>query len=208
MPTINRNNVSREDYIARITHPRKRQLATMILDGASVAELNDAGFGRLNIMEAARDIKRNVEGQENLSYDIPRGEGMDSTAKSDIERTASADDAEKKASPAATQGEQNSPASAPAQPAGDNGSEVTSDNHANMNHDDENKGDSTGSTEGQGHTTAPDGSEVPGVTADQSNVETLGGHPVGTLTGEEDAETLQERADNAPENAGGDNQTA
>jgi len=202
MPISNTNSVSREQYLKGITHPRKRQLATMILDRASVEEMNAEGFARLNIMEASRDIRSKVEGERDLKVGIPRGTGMDSTSAEDIARTSAADDAEKKTSPEASQVERSSPASVTGQTAGDTqGAEVTSQDNSNVNMNDnedkrdENPGDDPGSTEGQGDTTAPSGDHVPGVTADQSNVETVGGNPVGTLTGEEDAETLQRKAD-------------
>lgn len=206
MPTSNNNSESRESYLAKITHPRKKELATMILDGASLEDMNAAGFGRLNILEAARVIRRNVQGQENLQIDIPRGEGMDSTSAADIERTAAADEAEKKASAEASQVEQGSPASVTAQTAADSapGAEVTSPSeNANMSDQDQNH-----AADGNPETdhVAPDGNPVPGVDADDNTAhptETLGGNPVGTLTGEEDAETLQRKADEeAAANAG------
>lgn len=205
MPTSNNNSESRESYLAKITHPRKKELATMILDGASLEDMNAAGFGRLNILEAARVIRRNVQGQENLQIDIPRGEGMDSTSAADIERTAAADAAEKKDSPEASKVDDESPASVTAQTVDSApGAEVTSPSeNANMSDEDQKPAaDGNPDTE---HV-APDGSPVPGVDADDNTAhptETLGGNPVGTLTGEEDAETLQRKADEeAAANAG------
>lgn len=205
MPTSNNNTESRESYLAKISHPRKKQLATMILDGATLAEMNDAGFGRLNILEAANVIRRNVQGQENLQIDIPRGEGMDSTSTADIERTAAADTAEKKESPEASKVDDESPASVTAQTAASAApGEVTSPNQESSMSTEETTPAADGNPETE-HV-APDGKPVPGVDADDNTahpVETLGGNPVGTLTGEEDAETLQRKADEeAAANAG------
>lgn len=166
----------------------------MILDRASVESMNEAGYARLNILEAVRDIRSNVEGQEKLALNIERGTANDSTSKEDIERTAAADDAEKKESPEASKVDDESPASVMGQTAANTpGAEVTSPNeNANMT-DDEQKRDETATEH-----TAPDGKEVPGVDADdptKNPTETLGGNPVGTLTGEEDEETLQRKAD-------------
>jgi hypothetical protein len=197
MPISNKPVLTREAFLSRFGHPRKVELATMILDRAPVDDLTAAGFGRLNVMEMARDIKLNVEGYGDLRYDIPRGSGMDSTTAEDVARTAEADEAEKKESPSVSQGSESSPASVQAQPAGDSSAPDAPAADAP-------KGDATGSTEGQGTTTAPSGDEVPGVTAEQSNVETLGGHPVGTLTGEEDAAALQAKADEEKANQAGD----
>lgn len=177
MPTNNSNTLSREGYLKTFGHPRKAELATMLLDGASVEELNAAGFGRINILEMASDIRLKVEGQKDFSIDIPRGTGMDSSSTEDIARTAVADDAEKKESPSASQEAAASPEPAQGQPAGD--SETN---------------DAGGSVDQR----APSGDVVPGVTANEPTAhptETLGGHPVGTLTGEEDAAALQRKAD-------------
>lgn len=207
MPTNNSNTLSREAYLKTFGHPRKKELAIMLLDGASVEDLNAAGFGRINILEAARDIRLKVEGQEGFSIDIPRGTGMDSSSTKDVEASVAATSDEKKDSPAGSSAETpTDTAHAAGQPAGSDS--IIPNENATMNENDEkrdeNPGDDPGSTEGQGHTTAPDGSEVPGVTADQSNVETLGGNPAGTLTGEEDAETLQQKADEEKPNDAGD----
>lgn len=173
----NRNALSREAYLKTIAHPRKNELATMILDGASVEELNAAGFGRINILEAARDIRLKVEGKEDLSYDIPRGTGGDSTSAEDIARTADADAEQKKSSSPQASDSESSQASVPGRHADD-------------------------ATPGEGSVdqTAPSGDVVPGTTADEPTLnptETLGGNPVGTLTGEEDPATLQQKADEA-----------
>lgn len=176
----NRNTLSREAYLKTISHPRKLELATMILDGATVEELNAKDFGRVNILEAARAIRLQVEGQEELSFDIPRGTGMDSTSAEDIAKTADADAEQKKeSSPLPSDGE-SSQASAPAQHV-DGSADATPD-------------------QGSVDQKAPDGQVVPGVTADEPTLnptETLGGNPVGTLTGEEDPATLQQKADDA-----------
>lgn len=177
MPTNNSNNLSREGYLKTFGHPRKKELAIMLLDGASVEELNAAGFGRINILEAARDIRLKVEGYADFKLDIPRGTGMDSSSSEDIARTAEADEAEKKESPSASQEAAASPEPAQGQPAGDS---------------------ETNDAGGSVDQVAPSGDVVPGVTANEPTAhptETIGGNPVGTLTGEEDAAALQEKAD-------------
>lgn len=220
MPTNNSNNLSREGYLKTFGHPRKKELAIMLLDGASVEELNEAGFGRINILEAARDIRLKVEGYADFKLDIPRGTGMDSSSSEDIARTAEADEAEKKGSPSASQEAGNSPEPAQGQPAGDNaprpGDAGTLEDgrpgHYVANGDgsapylvadEEIPADQLARTDanaegGSVDQVAPSGDVVPGVTANEPTAhptETIGGNPVGILTGEEDAAALQEKAD-------------
>lgn len=71
------NSQTKEGFIKSIGHPRKQDLANMIFDGAEVSAMREAGFGRINILEMARNIKHSVEGMEGLDIDIPRTEGDD-----------------------------------------------------------------------------------------------------------------------------------
>lgn len=133
--------MSREAFIKSLSHSRKIELANMILDDASVEDMKNAGFGRINILEMARKISADVEGKEDFSLDIPNDE-------------------------AETVGEKKESASDTA----------TSDNanqeSASSTQNDANDGDAKESIDGK--------------------VETLGGNPVGTTTGEEDAEKIAE----------------
>lgn len=75
----NRNTQSKEGFLKTVTHPRKNELARMIFDGKTPDEMLAAGFGRLNVLEMARQIRHNVEGMEGLDVDIPRGEEVAAT---------------------------------------------------------------------------------------------------------------------------------
>lgn len=177
MPRSTTNHLTRDEYLATFSHPRKQELAIMILDGSSVDDLNAAGYARINILEAVNDIKEKVEGMEAFELDIPRGEGMDSTSAEDVARDEAAtagDDAGKDSAAGTTHESQVPVQGQPAAP------------------------DASPDTTNTPDHTAPSGDEVPGVTAGEPTahpVETIGGNPVGTLTGEEDAETLQRKAD-------------
>lgn len=68
------NNKTREAFLAEFTHPRKLELATMILDGKNFDELKEAGYGRINVLEMVREINRNVEGQEDFELEVPEAD--------------------------------------------------------------------------------------------------------------------------------------
>lgn len=146
------NSSTREAFIKELGHPRKIELANMIFDGASVEEMKNAGYGRINILEMAREISRDVEGQENLSIDIPRDDAEPESEKKESASDATSDNAN-----------QESASSTPKN---------------------ENDGDAKASEDGK--------------------VDTLGGNPVGTTTGQEDAEKIAENvADEANADAYG-----
>lgn len=82
------NSTTHEGFIKALGHPRKQELAEMIIAGADVAAMKEAGFGRINILEMARTIKESVEGMEGLDIDIPRTEGDDEPVDEDADETA------------------------------------------------------------------------------------------------------------------------
>lgn len=68
------NKLTREEFLKGVSHPRKKELAEMLLDGKSKEEMVEAGYGRINILEMAREISRNVEDKKGFSVDFPRKE--------------------------------------------------------------------------------------------------------------------------------------
>ena len=68
------NSQTKEFFIKSLGHPRKQELAGMIFDGAEVPAMIAAGFGRITILEMAREIKNSVIEMESLDIDIPRDE--------------------------------------------------------------------------------------------------------------------------------------
>lgn len=66
------NTTTPEGFVKNLSHPRKKELATMLLNGTTIEALSAASFGRINVIEMARDIKRSVVGMEDFSFDYPR----------------------------------------------------------------------------------------------------------------------------------------
>ena len=58
------NQMSKEQFINQIGHVRKREMAAMILDGATFEELESKGFGRTNVQDMVAKIKIHVVGLE------------------------------------------------------------------------------------------------------------------------------------------------
>ena len=69
---LGQNNQTVPGFIAAISHPRKKQLAEMLIDGATVEALAEVGFSRINALEMARSIRQNVEGMKEFTFDWPR----------------------------------------------------------------------------------------------------------------------------------------
>jgi hypothetical protein len=66
----NRNSYSREGFIKELGHVRKIELANLIMDNASVDEMNEAGFSKISIQEMATQIKKNVVGYGDLKIEF------------------------------------------------------------------------------------------------------------------------------------------
>lgn len=62
----NSNRTTKEDFIKGIVHPRKKQLAEMLLNGATPEELTAASFDRSRVIEMSLNIAQSVEGMENF----------------------------------------------------------------------------------------------------------------------------------------------
>ena len=87
---MNGNNTqSKEGFIGTLGHPRKVELAEMLLaeEVASQQAFVDAGFNRITVLEMARDIRTNVEGMEDMSFDWPRDEEIVATPSDAGEET-------------------------------------------------------------------------------------------------------------------------
>lgn len=62
----NSNKMTKEEFIASIVHPRKKQLAEMILNEATPEEIAAASFDRSRVLEMQTQISRSVQGMEDL----------------------------------------------------------------------------------------------------------------------------------------------
>ena len=84
---MNGNNTqSAEGFIEAFGHPRKKELAGMLLaeEVATKQELVDAGFQRITVLEMSRNIRQNVEGMEDFEMEWPRDEEVVAT-KEEVE---------------------------------------------------------------------------------------------------------------------------
>lgn len=67
------NNQTPEAFIGSFGHPRKAELATMLLSGeATIESLAEAGFGRITVLEMARGIRNNVIDMKEFDFEWPR----------------------------------------------------------------------------------------------------------------------------------------
>lgn len=110
----NRNSYSKEAFLKELAHARRIELATMLMDGASIAELTAAGFSRNIVIAMSSQIKNNVAGMEDFSFEYPRKEETSAVRK---ERIAAANAANEKKNT-------DPQASAPDQTAGNESTEV------------------------------------------------------------------------------------
>lgn len=111
------NSQTKEGFIKTLGHPRKQELATMICDGAEVSAMLAAGYGRINIIEMARDIRNSVVGMEGLSIDVPR-EGHETVGEVPAEVEVATTNAAPTPAPEAT-------VSAPTEPTTESTNEAT-----------------------------------------------------------------------------------
>ncbi len=70
---MNGNNTqTKEGFIGALGHPRKKELAAILLgENPTVEATAAAGFDRVTTLEMAREIKRNVQGMEDFSFEWP-----------------------------------------------------------------------------------------------------------------------------------------
>lgn len=93
---MNGNNTqSKEGFINALGHPRKKELAEMLLaEEVNVEAVREAGYDRVTVAEMAREISRNVEGMEDFSVEWPAEVAEETVATeegADTAETANAD---------------------------------------------------------------------------------------------------------------------
>lgn len=83
----NANNMSKAGFIKSLTHPRKVELAEILLadgfnaDEVDVAEFTAKGFDRLTVIELGRQISKQVEGMEGFAIEWPRNDSVEKSRK-------------------------------------------------------------------------------------------------------------------------------
>lgn len=83
----NANNMSKAGFIKSLTHPRKVELAEILLadgfnaDEVDVAEFTAKGFDRLTVIELGRQISKQVEGMEGFAIEWPRTDSVEKSRK-------------------------------------------------------------------------------------------------------------------------------
>jgi len=84
------NSQSKEGFIASLSHPRKKELATMLFEGSTMLAMHKRGFNDLLVKEMSRDIRSNVEGMQTFTVESPvegSGKTDDSTTTNTNEDT-------------------------------------------------------------------------------------------------------------------------
>lgn len=106
---MNGNNTqTKQGFINALGHPRKKQLATILLgDNATVEAAAEAGFDRISTLEMARNIKQSVEGMKDFSFDWPRDNEVKVATPAATEETVDSANADQ--STVATDENQNAP---------------------------------------------------------------------------------------------------
>lgn len=92
----NRNSYTREAFIKELGHARKIELANMVMDGASIEDMNAAGFSRINIQEMYMQVKNNVTGFEDIQFNVPRTPEEEAARDEQVETANANAAAEKK----------------------------------------------------------------------------------------------------------------
>jgi hypothetical protein len=59
-------------FISKLDHPRKQELATMLIEGTTIEAVSEAGFNRVIVLEMCREIRRNVVGMASFDFEYPR----------------------------------------------------------------------------------------------------------------------------------------
>tara|TARA_R110000851_G_scaffold29_6_gene128 strand:- start:7223 stop:7663 length:441 start_codon:yes stop_codon:yes gene_type:complete len=76
-----------EAFIQSLTHPRRKELAGILLaedfnsEELDTAALVEKGFNRITVIEMAREISRQVIGMQDFAPEWPRNEEGEKTAK-------------------------------------------------------------------------------------------------------------------------------
>ena len=70
------NKLTREEFVGQIGHPRKEEMANMILDEATFEELEEKGFGRINVLEMAALISANMIDMQKFVVEVPEDESI------------------------------------------------------------------------------------------------------------------------------------
>jgi hypothetical protein len=65
------NQMTVEGFIKNLSHPRKQELATMLLNGTTIEALDAAGYGRINVIEMATEIRQSITGMSDFVFDYP-----------------------------------------------------------------------------------------------------------------------------------------
>lgn len=72
------NSQTREGFIKALSHPRKKELAELMLNAespeAAVKAAQDSGADRITIMEMGREIRQSVEGMQDFRIKVIREE--------------------------------------------------------------------------------------------------------------------------------------
>lgn len=84
------NSQTKEGFIKALNHPRKKELATIMINAgspeAAIAAAEEAGADRITIMEMGREIRRSVAGMEDFRIKMARRvvEGGEATEDSNV----------------------------------------------------------------------------------------------------------------------------
>lgn len=98
----NSNSMTAKGFIESLTHPRKVELAEILLakdfnvEEIDVEGLAEKGYGRMTVIEMGRQISREVEGMEEFTFDWPRNSEAEATGKEKaVENQAAKEEAAK-----------------------------------------------------------------------------------------------------------------
>lgn len=76
---MNGNNTqTKEGFINALGHPRKKELAELLLtEGVTVEQVAAIGVNRVTALEMAREIRQSIQGMEEFSFEWPRDEKVE-----------------------------------------------------------------------------------------------------------------------------------
>lgn len=100
------NTQSKEGFINSLGHPRKKELAEVLMtEGVTLEEVKALQFDRISVMEMVREISRNIEGMEDFSFDYPRETAAVAEEAATETPSEGADTAQTTDAPNATEGD-------------------------------------------------------------------------------------------------------